>query len=158
MGVRAVSYTHLDVYKRQVLGSLLIVGSLSLPPSSVPDDIGPAVFPIIAAVMIMIPGLFIALKKNPGQEIPFLNKQEWKRFWVLVLVFTVYALLLYAVGFLIATPIITFIISRMFSMGKKVPIWHTVIYAVILTLLVYLCFYKGLGLKMPQGEFFNLEF
>lgn len=49
-----------------VLGSLLIVGSLSLPPSSVPDDIGPAVFPIIAAVMIMIPGLFIALKKNPG--------------------------------------------------------------------------------------------
>ena len=141
-----------------VLGSLLIIGSLRLPQSSVPDDIGPAVFPIIAAVMIIIPGLFIVLKKNPGQETPFLNKQEWKRFWILVLVFTVYALLLYAVGFLIATPIITFIISRMFSMGKKVPIWHTVIYAVILTLLVYLCFYKGWGLKFRKGEFFILDF
>ena len=141
-----------------IMGCFLIAGALRLPPSRVPDDIGPAIFPIIAAVMIIIPGLFLVLKKPSGEETAFLNKEERKRFCILILVFFLYAALLWAAGFLTATPIIVFIISRMFSQGKKVPMWQTILYAVILTLLVYACFYKGLGLKMPRGSFFNLEF
>ncbi len=139
------------------LGVYLIGASLRLPPSRVPDDIGPAVFPVIAAVMIIIPGLYLIFKKAPEEEKEFLTRQEWKRFGILILVFFLYAALLYGVGFLIATPVVTFIISRMFSHGKKVPVWQLILYAVVLTALVYMCFYKGLGLKLPRGEFFNLE-
>ncbi|RGZ01276.1 tripartite tricarboxylate transporter TctB family protein [Clostridium sp. AM58-1XD] len=140
-----------------IIGVLIIAGALRLPPSKVPDDIGPAVFPIIAAVMIIIPGLFLTFKKAFTEECPFLNRQEWKRLGILVLVFILYAVLLYMVGFLVATPIITFIISKMFSQGKKVPAWQLIVYALILTIIVYMCFYKGLGLKLPRGEFFNLD-
>ena len=140
-----------------VLGILLIIGAQNLPASKVPGDIGPAIFPMIAAVMIIIPGLFLVLKKPTGEDTVFLTKEEWKRFGVLIAVFFLYAVCLWAAGFLIATPIITFNISKMFSQGKKVPFWQIALYAVVLTLLVYLCFYTGLGLKLPKGEFINLE-
>lgn len=140
-----------------VIGLLMITGALGLPPSKVPDDIGPAVFPIIAGVMIIIPGVFLTMKKPSSDENVFMSREEWKRFGLLVLVFFLYAALLYVVGFLIATPFVTFIISKMFSRGKKAAVWQIAIYAFILTAAVYICFYKGLGLKLPRGEYFNLE-
>lgn len=141
-----------------ILGCLVLIGSMLLPPSNVPDDIGPAVFPIIAAVLIIVPAIYMVLKKPAGEEQKFMTKIEWKRFWILIAVFFIYAALLYIAGFLIATPIVTFIISRMFSQGSKVPLWQIIVYAVVLSLVVYICFYKGLGLILPQGQIFNIAF
>lgn len=143
-----------------VVSVALIISALRLPPSTVPDDVGPAVFPIIAALMILIPSLVLVYNslKSAEEYIPFLNKEEWKRFWLLVGVMILYVVLLYVAGFLIATPIVMFIICLMFSKGKQIPKWRFAVYSLVFTLALYLAFYKGMGLKLPLGEFITLQF
>lgn len=143
-----------------IFSTVLIISALMLPESKVPDDIGPTVFPVMAGLMILIPALVMIFKPNPKADVqPFLaGKDEKKRFLLLVGVLFLYVICLYVAGFLIATPIVTFIICTMFSKGKKIPWWVRMLYSVILTAAIYLAFAKGLGLKLPVGEMINLGF
>lgn len=135
-----------------LLGIIVAVYICFLPKSSMEGDIGPAVFPGIAAAMLLICGILLVVKKS-GPSAPFLPELvQKKRFVLMTLVYIVYGVLLWAVGFLIATPICCFILCIMMRGNKKIAWWKLAVFSVIVTGVVYYCFYTMLSLKMPVGK------
>lgn len=134
-----------------ILGGCVAVLALQFPKSSMLGDIGPAVFPLIAAGILIICGTGLLIKKTERAG-RFLDQNETKRLLLITCVYIGYAALLWAVGFLIATPIAVFVLCIMLS-NRKTALWKCAIYAVIVTTVVYLCFYTLLGLKLPVGKF-----
>ena len=143
------------------LGIIIVLASLQLQPSVVPDDIGPAVFPILAAALLILNGTrLIAANpaaKEEGKKKTFFSNEEWKRFFILLGGYILYFLLLWLTGFIPATLIIMFIMCKLFSEGKKVPVWKQILFAIIVTVLLYCAFLKGLRLRLPVGELIQID-
>ena len=141
------------------LGILIILFSLQLPPSRVAGDIGPVVFPIIAAVILLINGtiLIVKDKEKPKEKKAFFSKEEWKRFGVLLSNYMGYFFLLWLTGFIPATFIAMYVMCSMFSTGKKVAIWKRALFAAIVTIIIYWAFWKGLGMRLPVGELIRID-
>ena len=69
-----------------------------------------------------------------------------------------YCLLLWAFGFLIATPILLFTLSTMFSVGKQIKWYWRVIYAIVLTAAIYAVFFSVLHMSLPTGKIIKIQF
>lgn len=135
-----------------VLGAMVAVYAHFLPQSRMEGDIGPAVFPYIAAALLIVCGILLIARKAEAAE-PFLpQKIQKKRFLLMTLVYILYGILLWAVGFLIATPLICFALCVMMSGSKRIPRWKLVAFSVLVTGIVYYCFYTLLSLKIPVGK------
>ncbi|MDR1210713.1 MAG: tripartite tricarboxylate transporter TctB family protein [Spirochaetaceae bacterium] len=136
--------------------------SLQLPPSRMPEDIGPKVFPIIACSIMILCGTGLIIQKTDEakegeKRKPFFSKLEWKRFLVLLGAYILYFVLLYTVGFIPATLIAMFIVSTLFSEGRKEAVWKRIVFSVIVTTFIYIAFYRGLGLRLPLGKFLRID-
>jgi hypothetical protein len=140
------------------MGLILAGLTTQLPPSRVPDDIGPRVFPFFAAAIMVATGTGLILQKDDKKKKagPYFTKEEWIRFGKLFGLYLLYFVLLWAFGFIIATLITMFIVCTLFSQGKNFAVWKRVLFAVVLTSLIYFAFYTMLGLKLPLGKFIRL--
>lgn len=135
-----------------VLGVIVAVYAYFLPASGTEGDVGPALFPCIAAVLLILCGVVLAVKKS-GQAAPFFTEKiQVKRFIMMVVVYILYGVLLWAVGFLIATPIACFVLCVMMSGSKKTARWKLVLFSLVVTAVVYYSFYVMLSLKLPIGK------
>lgn len=139
-----------------VIGLLVAVMAHALPVAKVQGDVGPSFFPYITAGLLIICGAGLLIQKRT-QAPPFLTKAQWKRFCVLVGVYLGYLLLLWSVGFLIATPICLFTTSSLFAQGKNVALWKRLLFSLLLTAMLYILFYTLMGLKLPVGKFIRLS-
>lgn len=70
----------------------------------------------------------------------------------MTVVYVLYGILLWAVGFLIATPIACFVLCAMMSGKRKIAKWKLALFSIIVTAIVYYCFYSLLSLKLPVGR------
>jgi hypothetical protein len=144
-----------------IVGILIIPFAVQLPsPNLVSDDPGPAIFPIIAAVMMIINGVILVVKnksKEGEKKKHYFNKEEWTRFGLLLFLYVGYFFLLWLIGFILATFIMMFVTCTMFSKGKNVAGWKRVLFAVIVTAGIYCAFFKGLGLRLPLGTIIRLD-
>ncbi|MBO6159186.1 MAG: tripartite tricarboxylate transporter TctB family protein [Firmicutes bacterium] len=139
-----------------LLGIVVILYTMTIPnPRSTADMLGPRAFPYITGTLLVVCGIGLFLQKS-DKEKPFLTKHQWKRLLAICSVYLAYSLLLWAFGFLIATPLCLFTLSTMFSAGKKVPWWGRILYAVGLTAVLYFCFFTLLGMSLPVGKFVRL--
>lgn len=101
-----------------ILGIVVAIYAYFLPKSGIEGDIGPAIFPYIAAAMLIVCGIILVVRKQDGDSAPFLPETvQKKRFLLMTVVYVLYGILLWAVGFLIATPIACFVLCAMMS-GK----------------------------------------
>ena len=124
-----------------------------LPKSGIEGDIGPAIFPYIAAAMLIVCGIILVVRKQDGDSAPFLPETvQKKRFLLMTVVYVLYGILLWAVGFLIATPIACFVLCVMMSGKLKIAKWKLALFSIIVTAIVYYCFYSLLSLKLPVGR------
>ena len=131
-----------------LLGVLVAVYAWMLPKSGIEGDIGPAVFPYMAAVMLIVCGVILAVRRQKEDSAPFLPEMiQKKRFLVITLVYVLYGILLWAVGFLIATPVACFVLCIMMSGSRKIAKWKLAVFSLIVTAVVYYCFYTLLSLK-----------
>jgi hypothetical protein len=141
------------------VGLILAGLTTQLPPSKVPDDVGPRVFPFFAAAVMVATGTGLILQKDDKTKKktgPYFTKEEWIRFGKLFGLYLLYFVLLWAFGFIIATLITMYIVCSLFAQGKNVAVWQRVLFSVILTSLIYFSFYTMLGLKLPLGKFIKL--
>ena len=70
----------------------------------------------------------------------------------LILAFCGYVLLIWLLGFLLATMVMLFVVSTMFAKGKGIPTVQRVIYSVVMTVLIYVIFRYGLKVLLPSGK------
>lgn len=136
-----------------MLGVLVAVYTGMLPKSGIEGDIGPAVFPYIAAAMLVVCGVILAVRRQKEDSTPFLPELvQKKRFLLMTLVYILYGISLWAVGFLIATPVACFVLCVMMSGSRKIAKWKLAVFSLIVTAVVYYCFYTLLSLKLPTGS------
>lgn len=125
--------------------------------SNMAGDIGPKVFPYISAGILIVCGV-ILLVRRPKEQKPWLVGEQWKRFLGIIAVILGYVGLLYGFGFIVASVIFVTVLFLMFGKEDGAKIWKAVLYAAIVTLIIYLIFAKGLHLRMPEGRIFTLKF
>lgn len=136
-----------------ILGIVVAIYAYFLPKSGIEGDIGPAIFPYIAAAMLIVCGIILVVRKQDGNSAPFLPETvQKKRFLLMTVVYVLYGILLWAVGFLIATPIACFVLCVMMSGKRKIAKWKLALFSIIVTAIVYYCFYSLLSLKLPVGR------
>lgn len=136
-----------------ILGIVVAIYAYFLPKSEIEGDIGPAIFPYIAAAMLIVCGIILVVRKQDGDSAPFLPETvQKKRFLLMTVVYVLYGILLWAVGFLIATPIACFVLCVMMSGKRKIAKWKLALFSIIVTAIVYYCFYSLLSLKLPVGR------
>ena len=136
-----------------VLGALTLVGTFYIKVAKMAvsmGDPGPRVFPAVAGGLLVLCGLGLLLKKDEPQEL-FMTKQQWMRVLRLFLAFVGYVLLLYLFGFVVATPVLLFVMMTMFSGENPVSIPVRVIYAVAVTAVIYVLFVVMLKTNVPKG-------
>ena len=136
-----------------ILGIVVAIYAYFLPKSGIEGDIEPAIFPYIAAAMLIVCGIILVVRKQDGDSAPFLPETvQKKRFLLMTVVYVLYGILLWAVGFLIATPIACFVLCAMMSGKRKIAKWKLALFSIIVTAIVYYCFYSLLSLKLPVGR------
>ena len=139
-----------------VLGIAALIGTYFIKVSKMAvsmGDPGPKVFPYVAGVLLVICGLGLFFKKSTDAKV-FMTKQQWLRVLALFLAFAGYILLLYLAGFVIATPVLLFVMMTMFAGEKKPSILVRILYAMISTGVIYLLFVVLLKTNVPMGILF----
>ena len=61
-----------------ILGIVVAIYAYFLPKSGIEGDIGPAIFPYIAAAMLIICGIILVVRKQDGDSAPFLPETVQK--------------------------------------------------------------------------------
>ena len=124
-------------------------------------DPGPKLFPFIGAFIILICGIILLIK--PGKDgKTFLNKSQWKSAAIIFGVYLLFCVLLWLVGFMIAVPVMLFILTLMFQAQSrpedpvKKRVIRSLIYAIIAGALIYVAYVIGLQAKLPTGLLFKL--
>ena len=57
-------------------------------------------------------------------------------------------------GYIITAPVIVFTICTLMAKGQKVPVWHRILYAVIVSGAAYFLFQHVLSIRLPAGVLF----
>lgn len=136
-----------------LLGIAVVVMTLQLPKSNMAGDIGPRVFPFIAAAIILGCGILLVIRKS-NVEKPYLEKNEVPRFLAIVGVIVGYVVALWALGFLIPTFAMLFGTCMMFGKDVKVKPVFAALYAAIITGVIYVAFTMLLHLRLPVSALF----
>jgi len=144
-----------------VLAAWIAYMTMQLKPSLYEGDPGPRMFPMIGSVLIAVCGIALIIKQGePGKA--FLTAAQWKAAGKLFAVYILFVLLFWAFGFVIAVPVILFIITYMLSglsakdKTIKSRLIMSLIFAVLAGVVLYLAYVVGLDAKMPKGFLFQL--
>ncbi|MCC8125811.1 MAG: tripartite tricarboxylate transporter TctB family protein [Clostridiales bacterium] len=121
--------------------------------SSATGEPGPRMFPYIAAGLFFLSGIGLILQRQEEDEV-FLNGKQWINLGKLLLVIIAYALGLYFVGFVIASPVMLFIAMTMMAGEKKVPLWVRIVYCILITGIIWLLFVRIFKTVLPSGLLF----
>ena len=150
------------IHKDRVLGLLLLIitaffGYMTnvLPQSYVEGDPGPRLFPNIGCFILGLVGISLLCKKREDKK-EFLSKQEQKRLIKLFSLYVLFWVMLWLFGYLAAIPVVTFLVSVLFSREAGVKLWKILVYTVLVTVGIYFAYVVALGSSLPKGIFWRL--
>jgi len=115
---------------------------------------GPKLFPLISAVGFIGLGIGIFFQKDDSKKIA-ISKQMVIRIAILFALTILYIMGLKFFGFLLTSPIYVFVTALLFTKASEVnksKIWHLIIFAVVVTAVVYLVYTKAFSLRLPRGK------
>lgn len=117
---------------------------------------GPKMLPMIAVFGFIVcgGGIFIESTLSKKEEKPFMVKEGWVRMGITLIVLAVYVLAMTYVGYLIATPVITYVMATLFAKGKTSSVKGRIIFSVLLTVIIYVIYVFAFGLGLPDGLLF----
>ena len=127
-------------------------------PASNPGEMGAAVWPTIILVLLvlcLIGNMYKIYKDTPADQrnMPSITNinigkiLHEKLFWGIVVI-ALYALSMDYIGFIVGSLIFCMIFS--FLLGQK-NVLRLFLFAFIATVVLYLLFYKGMGIMLPRG-------
>lgn len=137
-----------------ILGCAVAYFTAQLPESAMAGDVGPRVFPYISAGILILCGTGLLITGKKKEEKPYYTSAELVRLGKILAVIVGYCVLLYAAGYMIATVLGAFVLSFMFGRTKKIQWYKSLIFAVVLTALMYYIFAKVFILPLPRGLIF----
>lgn len=148
----------------QITGAVLvllgIVVAVMISQFSVPFGVsypGPKALPSIAVVGFIVcgAGIFAESTKSQKEEPVFLVKEGWIRVAVSIALLAVYILAMKFVGYLIATPIVCYLLTTLYAKGSNSTTKGRLIYTAALTVILYVIYVFVFGLGLPAGELFG---
>ncbi len=137
-----------------VLGVAMAVMTSQLPPSMMLGDIGPALFPFIASGLLIICGGGLIIKGRNQKTPSVFDRKAVKRLALIFGIVLIYCVAMNYIGFILPTICVLFALSTLFAENTKASIPARAIFAVALTLAIFLLFRNVLNLKLPTNQLF----
>lgn len=118
---------------------------------------GPKALPSIAIVGFIVcgAGIFMESMKSQKDEPVFLVKEGWIRVISSIALLAVYILAMKFVGYLIATPVICYLLTALYAKGSNSTVKGRLIFTAALTVIIYVIYVFVFGLGLPTGELFG---
>lgn len=154
----------LKIKRDQLVGAVLIIlgiivfamiSSFSVPMTAAYP--GPKMLPSIAAFAFVVcgTGIFIQGTLSKKEEKPYLLPWGWAKMGICIAILCVYVFLMKYLGFLIMTPICTYVLVTLFAKGQKTRLWARILFSVVLTLLMFVIYTMAFQLPLPMGTIFG---
>ena len=117
---------------------------------------GPKAVPMIAAFGFVVCGLGIFLEgcKKKEDEKAFMMKEGWVKMFLAMVVLALYVFAASLVGYLITTPFAAYALTTMFAKGSKRTLKGRLLFAILLSVIIYVIYTYVFGLSLPSGSLF----
>ena len=137
------------------LGSFVIYETQNIAETQGYAQIGPRLFPYLIGVGLTLCGAVLGWEALSGgwRHVPLDEAHEapdWMAFGVISAGVILHMVVIGWAGFIIASTLLFVLIARGF--GSRKPVRDAII-AVVLAVVVFFLFTKGLGLNLPKGPF-----
>lgn len=133
-----------------VVGILFLIGSKSITDPELLNDPGPVILPFISGVGMILTGIIIIFQKDQKKAE---EKYDFKNTIALFCVIGLYTIMLYFLGFLIATPVLLFLSNMIIGKDRK-NLKGKVIFSFVVTAIIFITFEKVLHVMLPSGVVF----
>jgi putative tricarboxylic transport membrane protein len=122
-----------------------------------PQYPGPKLLPAIAAFGFIVcgSGIFVQSTMSKKEEKAVLLSRGWLKIVLCFSILCLYILLMKFAGFLIATPILLYIISTLFAKGYVCSRHGRLIFSLAVTGIIYVVYIYAFGLGLPRGILFQ---
>ena len=135
-----------------LFGIVVLCLAMSIPVRPQIPDPGSRLFPMIGSIGMIVCGLGIILTASKEKDAPFLTVEGRVRLVKVSALLAAYVFFLKYIGFLIASPVMVYMITTLFAYEKKLAFWKKALFSVVVTLLVWLLFEKVLFVMLPSGR------
>lgn len=136
-----------------VLGCAIAFFTSRLPGSTMAGDIGPKAFPYISAGILVFCGIGLIINgKNASPA--YYTKEQFKRLALIFGTVMAYVVAMHYMGYVIATFVGLLVLCTMFSQGKGIAVWKRVIFAAVVTGVLYVMFVSVFKIPLPGGKLF----
>nr|WP_321456092.1 tripartite tricarboxylate transporter TctB family protein [uncultured Cohaesibacter sp.] len=143
------------------LGILLMIAALLLGIVTIQidytpmtDDPGPKLFPLFACAILILCGLGLLIQSKPRRQELIVDKSYWIKLALVFAGLIAYGLMLWLIGFKIATPIMLFFFYWQMSQKGQFSLLAALIYTAISFAIIYSFFQYVLGSYLPEGILF----
>lgn len=139
-----------------VLAAFITYMSMQLKATGYEGDPGPKMFPMIGAFIIAVCGIGVIVAPEK-EEKKFMTKAQWASAGKLFAMYVAFALLFWLFGFIVAVPVILFVVTYMLSSlsmqgkTKKQRLITSAIYGVVGGAVLYLIYVVALDATMPKA-------
>ncbi len=118
---------------------------------------GPRMLPSIAAFGLVACGIGIFIESilSKKEEKEYVVEAGWIRIGKSIFIMAVYIGGMSAVGYLIATPIVLYVITTMFAKGSSTTFTERMLFSIIVTFIIYVVYVYAFGLMLPSGILFE---
>lgn len=118
---------------------------------------GPRMLPCIAAFGFVVCGLGILVEGtlSKKEEKVYMAKAGWIRMSITMAVVTAYIAAMTAVGYLIATPVVAYVLTTIFAKGSNSTVKGRVVFSLAVALIIYVIYVFAFGLTLPGGMLFD---
>lgn len=115
-------------------------------------DVGPRFFPYCCSVGLVLCGIGKFLTSKNKKTKGFIkDRGGWLRLAVMFVLLLVYTAGIKYIGFLLASMILTAVMTCMLADGIKLKWWKVALFSVITSLCIYLFFVYAVNVPLPVG-------
>ncbi len=120
---------------------------------------GPKMLPSIGVFGLVVcgAGVFVNGCKQTAATAVVVDKSGFLRIAATFAILCGYVLAMKYVGFLIASPIVLYVLTTYFSKASKLPtkLWARIVFSIAVSVLVYVMYVPLFGMTLPGGVLFE---
>lgn len=143
-----------------ILAAWIAYQASQVPMRLVANEPGPRFFPYISAagiaVFSILSMIFDGPKESRNGSKPYLDKAGWIRMGIIIAETIVYAVVMYYLGFWIASMAGTFMFIWTLKGKKKINLVFAIVLCIVLGCICYFGFTRGFHIPMPKGQLWNV--
>lgn len=118
---------------------------------------GPRMLPSIAAFGFAVCGLGILVESTLSrkEEKMYMVRAGWIRLGITLAVIAAYIGVMTVAGYLMATPVMLYVLTTMFAKGSSSTVKGKVLFSLSVALVIYVVYVYAFGLTLPAGMLFE---